>query len=260
MSDKAKGRIWEIKLPHNEKWVLLAMADHSDHEGRGMYVGHDLIAYKTDYDERNVIRLVRKLMERGILKLEDPTRRPGPHNSFYIDWGACQFKPPFERELRGRPPGTATKRSDNLSPVYKKRSDKLSPDYRKRSDISTLKNGHLANKEVTNPHKRTDIPTRGDDPLTINHIEPFKEPRADFSLRSEDESRPDLSPPGSGHPPLPLAAPGVAEPRPRPKLEDYQQCGYAGCNSMTLYRYCGDHGDPAWKCDKLKYEYRQGGR
>ena len=33
MSAKQTGLVWELALPHNEAWVLMAMADHADHEG-----------------------------------------------------------------------------------------------------------------------------------------------------------------------------------------------------------------------------------
>jgi hypothetical protein len=34
MSGKIMGQVWDLALPHAELFVLLAMADHADHEDR----------------------------------------------------------------------------------------------------------------------------------------------------------------------------------------------------------------------------------
>jgi hypothetical protein len=44
MSAKQTGLVWELDLPHNEAWVLMAMADHADHDGQNVYPGIPLLA------------------------------------------------------------------------------------------------------------------------------------------------------------------------------------------------------------------------
>jgi hypothetical protein len=39
MSAKQTGLVWELDLPHNEAWVLMAMADHADHDGHNVSRG-----------------------------------------------------------------------------------------------------------------------------------------------------------------------------------------------------------------------------
>lgn len=164
MSDKAKGRVWELDLPHNEKWVLLAMADHADHEGNNMYPGHALIAYKTDLNPDTVQRIVRRLLNRGILALPFPLMRPSPSNPYHIDWSMCHFKPKYERPTRGRP-----KSSDPTSDHYpsKKRTDAKSDHYSKSSDPTPLM---IRLSEVNDPTPGDNDPTLARLRSALNHL------------------------------------------------------------------------------------------
>jgi hypothetical protein len=183
MSDKTKGRIWEIDLPHNEKWVLLALADHADHQGRNIYPGHDLIAYKTDLHEKTVVRLVQRLLARGILRLADPARRPSPSNPYHIEWSACTFKPPFERAERGRP-----KRSSDPLPLSprEERSNRASPHFGKRSSSGGEKKESGDQKEVAFDQKEG-VPPHAGQPLNHRTIKEPDEPHAFLSPTDERE-------------------------------------------------------------------------
>lgn len=68
MSVKAMAAVWdmEIKDPA-EKFVLLAYADHADHQGGSIYPAVATIAQKTGYDERSVRRIAHRLVESGRL-------------------------------------------------------------------------------------------------------------------------------------------------------------------------------------------------
>jgi len=70
MSVKVMGLVWDLELPRNEKFILLAYADHANHEGKNVFPSVKLIAKKTGYDHRSVQRITRKLENRGLL-LED---------------------------------------------------------------------------------------------------------------------------------------------------------------------------------------------
>ncbi len=67
MSGKVSGWVWDLDLPQNEKYVLLAYADHADHEGHSIYPSVDLIVRKTGYSRRSIQRIVIKLIEKGHL-------------------------------------------------------------------------------------------------------------------------------------------------------------------------------------------------
>src|SRR3990172_10382743 len=67
MSVKIMGIVWEADLPQREKFVLLAYADHADHEGNNVFPSIGLVAWKTGYSARSIQRITKALMERDIL-------------------------------------------------------------------------------------------------------------------------------------------------------------------------------------------------
>lgn len=67
MSVKIMGIVWDLDLPQNEKFVLLAYADHADHDGRNIFPAIATIAKKTGYSERSVQRTTKELEEKGYL-------------------------------------------------------------------------------------------------------------------------------------------------------------------------------------------------
>src|SRR6266850_242122 len=69
MSVKQMGLVWELNLPHNEAWVLMAYADHADDEGGHVFPSIGKIAWKTGYKERQVQNIVRSLESKGLLQL-----------------------------------------------------------------------------------------------------------------------------------------------------------------------------------------------
>jgi hypothetical protein len=87
MSVKIMGAIWDLDLPHELAWTLMAYADHADHDGRNCYPGNKLIAYKTGYSERTVQRCTAALVLRGILTVERAGGRG--HTTVYRIHLAC---------------------------------------------------------------------------------------------------------------------------------------------------------------------------
>ena len=67
MSVKIMGLVWDLDLPQNEKFVLLAYADHADHDGRNIFPAVQTIAKKTGYSERSIQGITRTLEEKGFL-------------------------------------------------------------------------------------------------------------------------------------------------------------------------------------------------
>ncbi len=67
MSGKVSGWVWDQELPVNEKYVLLAYADHADHDGNNVFPSMGLMARKTGYHERHVKRITRVLERKGFL-------------------------------------------------------------------------------------------------------------------------------------------------------------------------------------------------
>ena len=67
MSVRVMSQVWDLKLPHASKFVLLAMADHADHDGNNVYPSVRTIAIKTGYSERQVQRIITTLETAGLL-------------------------------------------------------------------------------------------------------------------------------------------------------------------------------------------------
>lgn len=74
MSVKVMGAVWESALPQREKFVLLAFADHADHEGKKVFPSVGLVAWKTGYTTRSIRRIVKTLVEKEYLVQEGKTK------------------------------------------------------------------------------------------------------------------------------------------------------------------------------------------
>lgn len=109
MSVKIMGLVWELDLPQRDLLVLLALADHADHEGANAYPSLALIAWKVGSSERTVQRSVTRLVERGILEAQS---RPGKTTVFNLHLDRCPSKPPFRSS---NPRQNAT--PDKMSPL-----------------------------------------------------------------------------------------------------------------------------------------------
>lgn len=59
--------VWNADLDRTAKYVLLCMADHADDEGKNVRPSLGLLAWKCQYDERQVRRIIRDLEAVGIL-------------------------------------------------------------------------------------------------------------------------------------------------------------------------------------------------
>jgi len=77
MSVKAMALVWDMNLPRDQKLVLLAYADHADHEGRSIFPSVALIARKTGYSDRSIQTITKELQAAGRLVLEGY----GPHGT-----------------------------------------------------------------------------------------------------------------------------------------------------------------------------------
>ena len=60
-------QVWGLKIPHNQQWVLLAMADIADDDGTRCYPSMDYLAWKTTYSESQVRRIVGELRDSDLI-------------------------------------------------------------------------------------------------------------------------------------------------------------------------------------------------
>lgn len=69
MSVRLMAQVFDLKLPPTDKLVLLALADHADHEGGRIYPSVELLARKASVDRRTVQRVLRRAETAGMLIL-----------------------------------------------------------------------------------------------------------------------------------------------------------------------------------------------
>ena len=67
MSVKIMGQVWDLDMPPNKKFVLLAYADHADHAGNNVFPSVAMISRKTGYGERQIKRIKQDLIKDGYL-------------------------------------------------------------------------------------------------------------------------------------------------------------------------------------------------
>jgi hypothetical protein len=94
MSVKWTGKVWDLNLPHGEAWVLMAMVDHADHQGESIYPSVGLIAWKTGYSDRQVQRIIDRLISAGIL-VEDGKGSEG-QAKYRADFRKAKRKPEYQ--------------------------------------------------------------------------------------------------------------------------------------------------------------------
>ena len=77
MSVKTMAKVWDMNIGPSEKLVLLAYADHADHDDNNMFPAISRVKDKTGLSERQVQRITRRLEEKGILV----SRGTGPNGT-----------------------------------------------------------------------------------------------------------------------------------------------------------------------------------
>ncbi len=158
MSVKVMGRVWELKLPHSHMLVLLALADHADHEGDNIYPSVGLVAWKCGYSERQVQRIIAELLASGVLV--EVSAEPGKTVVYRIDTSKGMSKSPYKGRQNVTP--------DKMSPV------KMSPvtSTTRRGDIA-MSPGGVTFATSQPPHSQQPDAANPD---PNRHVEPSIEP------------------------------------------------------------------------------------
>lgn len=138
MSSKIMGAVWDLKLPHSQQSILLALGDHADHTGNNVYPSLGLVAWKTGYSIRQVRRIVNKLLELKLLILVED--RPGTSKKYKINLSVGKLKSNYRPTSEDTPdilsdqvghnsvrstPDIAVSDKPSLEPSEKKESDAL---------------------------------------------------------------------------------------------------------------------------------------
>lgn len=76
MSAKIMGQVWDYVLTHNQQAILLALADHAEHDGTSIRPSVARIMWKTSLSESTIRRALRELRDSGVLVV---TRKARDH-------------------------------------------------------------------------------------------------------------------------------------------------------------------------------------
>lgn len=132
MSIKAMNSVWDLELPAiinnieikgRHKFILLAYADHADHEGKNIWPAVATISKKCGVDERTVQRITDDLENCGLL-IEDGTGPRGT-NRWRMPLKGDKLSPVSKRHGDTNPeslddnPSGDNPSGDNLSPELK---------------------------------------------------------------------------------------------------------------------------------------------
>ena len=69
MSVRVMAAVWQLDLPWMEKYVLVALADHADHEGEDIWPGRDYLLSKTGLSRNSLLRSLASLKLRGLVEI-----------------------------------------------------------------------------------------------------------------------------------------------------------------------------------------------
>ena len=111
MSVKTQGDAWELNLPPNEKYLLIALADHADHNGKNAFPGVELLAAKTGYSERSVRRILESLEEKAVIIQTHRGSGQGNFDAYSIDVKAVELSPYFAQRKAVKMSGLSNKQS-----------------------------------------------------------------------------------------------------------------------------------------------------
>jgi len=153
MSGKIMGLVFDADLPRDQKYILLAYADHADHNGENIFPSVPLIAWKTGYSERQVQRITQELITAKILVAMGESYLGT--NVYKVNTKALPQREDFRPKGRGRPPKNGDILSDELienGDISAKNGDKKE----ENGDIA------MSHEPSINPHiKTSNIPPAG---------------------------------------------------------------------------------------------------
>lgn len=114
MSVKMMGLVWDCNLPSNEKYILLAYADHADHDGGNIFPAVSRVAWKTGYDERTIQRATKQLIEKGVLVPDGKGKRGT--NRYRIEVSCLPEREEYDPRQNVTPVKMSPQNGQNVTP------------------------------------------------------------------------------------------------------------------------------------------------
>ena len=96
MSVKIMGLVWDSNLKPTLRFVLLAYADHADHNGENIYPSVELMSKKTGFSERTIQGATRELEEMNLLVLVGKGKKGTNKWKIPLDVGGESTAPPTD--------------------------------------------------------------------------------------------------------------------------------------------------------------------
>lgn len=122
MSVKVMSMVWDSKLPRDQKYILLCLADFGNDEGKSIYPAVGYIAWKTGYSDRRVQEILSDLRTRGIVGVDFEGSEYGT-NEYTINLSKIPTREPYRPPKNGRPTKPGAKSAPGLeNPVRKKQN------------------------------------------------------------------------------------------------------------------------------------------
>lgn len=104
------SQVWELELSHDQRIVLLALADHADDDGYHCYPSVAYTGWKCGYSERSIQRILRKLEQAElIVPLRHTKGGRGKAVEYRVQPWKGVKKPPFK----------PIENDDNMAPLAK---------------------------------------------------------------------------------------------------------------------------------------------
>lgn len=154
MSVRVMGLVWDAPLSQAYKLVMLALADHGDHDGGNIFPAVGTLARKTGYSERQIQRLLKDLWNMGLIDRVGQTK-----------YGTNQLRINLDK-LANYQPAESTK-NDPL-PLAVEGGDKMSPPLEMAGGDKMSPGGcQNVTGGVTKCHRGGDIAMSPDPYLTV---------------------------------------------------------------------------------------------
>jgi hypothetical protein len=113
MSAKHLGEVFQLDLPHEDAWILMALANHADKDGKNAYPSVARLQHETGYSLRKVTAALARLQAAGIIECSEHNVSSGRPNIWSLHLDRAPRKPAFmPAKRRGREPRAATHQID----------------------------------------------------------------------------------------------------------------------------------------------------
>ena len=110
MSAKHMGLVFELDLPHEEAWILMALANHAEKDGTNAYPSVARLQHETGFSLRKVTAALGRLETAGIIECAERNAATGRSNVWTLHLDRAPRKPAFQAAKRkGREPRTCTR-------------------------------------------------------------------------------------------------------------------------------------------------------